>query len=440
MPMTAATFDCPHCSAKYPVKPVLVGKTVRCTSCKQAFRLRDDGIADKVEMAVSTQSVAAGALPPAAPAAAEPAPASSIVAAVSAAAKTEPRLESKPAPRLESKPVSPPTSRLSPPTPKAGMTEQQLEARKAMSENLKAAMGDVFASDTPDVEAATPSKPGTARVTAAERSAKSSSFLKSAGKKPGKSPAILTNEGEREAANQRRWLEAFIGLITVVGLIVWLASHQNERATAVTAFTKELPASELRYGARIEAIRARAWVNDITTFIDLPSPRISAEREIPSASLEPLTKLKGLTYVASAQRWVAPDTAAWIAKQPALTNDQLNTKLERDGAIQNSLAALRKELSAANLGDDEMTIVITLLTQIPAGSTGRPAPKFTELIAQGQLPTIRWCSVTGRGGTHVVDRGQGYSFPTADYRGFLVSFSGEGWPAGWRLMTLAADK
>ena len=324
--------------------------------------------------------------------------------------------------------------------PKAGMTNQQLEARKAMSENLKAAMGDAFANDEPEAVAAAPGKPGTARVTAAERSAKSSSYLKSAGKKPGKSPAILTNEGERDAANQRRWLAAFSGLIAVVGLIFWLANHQNERAAAVTAFTKELPAADLRYGARVEAIRARAWVDDITAFIDLPSPRISSEHEIPSTSLEPLTKLKGLTYVASAQRWVAPDTAAWIAKQPAFTNDQLNTKLEREGAIQNSLAALRKELSAANLGDDEMTIIITLLTQIPAGSTARPAPKFAELIAQGQLPTIRWCSVTGRGGTHVVDRGQGYSYPTADYRGFLVSFTGEGWPAGWRFMTLAAAK
>ena len=432
MSMTAATFDCPHCSAKYPVKPVLIGKTVRCTSCKQAFRLRGDGIADKVEMAVSMQSVAAPAAPAAAPAAAKPAPAGSIVSAVAAAAKTEPRLESKP--------VSPPTSRLSPPTPKAGMTEQQLEARKAMSENLKAAMGNAFANDEPEAVAAAPGKVGSARVTAAERSPKSSSYLKSPRKKPGKSPAILTNEGERDAANQRRWLAAFIGLSAVVGLIFWLANHQNGRAAAVTAFTTELPSSELRYGARIEAIKARAWVDDITAFIDLPSPRISAEREIPSTSLEPLTKLKGLTYVASAQRWVAPDTAAWIAKQPAFTNDQLNTKLEREGAIQNSLAALRKELSAANLGDDEMTIVITLLTQIPAGSSARPAPKFAEIIAQGQLPTIRWCSVTGRGGTHVVDRGQGYAFPTADYRGFLVSFSGEGWPTGWRFMTLTAVK
>src|SRR4051812_22101468 len=48
----SATFKCPHCGMSYPVKPVLIGRTVRCTSCKLAFRLREDGIADKVEAEV----------------------------------------------------------------------------------------------------------------------------------------------------------------------------------------------------------------------------------------------------------------------------------------------------------------------------------------------------------------------------------------------------
>ena len=411
MAMTAATFDCPHCGAKYPVKPVLIGKTVRCTSCKNAFRLRGDGIADKVEMTAA-------------------APAS---APVSVAQAAEPP---KAAPRPDPKTESPPTSRLNVPTPKAGMTVQQVAAQKAMSDNLKAAMGDALGLDEPEPETPEKSaKPGTERV-ANERKSKSSSFQKTAGKKPGKSPAILTNEGEREAANSRRWLMGFIGVIVVFGLIFWAANHQNERVAAVAAFTTELPASATRYGARIEAIRARAWLNDITAFIDLPSPRISSEREIPSASLEPLAKLTGLTYVASASRWVAPETAAWLAKQPAIPSDKLNAKFERDGTIQVTLAALRKELSAANLGDDEMTIVLAMLTQPSTGS----AVKFGELLTSGHLPTIRWCTVSGRGGTYIFDRGQGYGYPVADYRGVLVSFAGEGWPTGWRFMTLAIAK
>jgi hypothetical protein len=176
---------------------------------------------------------------------------------------------------------------------------------------------------------------------------------------------------------------------------------------------------------------------DITPFIDLPTPRLSSQRQIPAASLEPLTKLKGLTYVAIAERWVTPGVAAWLAKQPPAAKETFESKLERDGAIQVTLKALRKALAAANLGDDEMTIVMRLLTQPTATAN---APKFAELLAQGRLPTIQWCTVSGSKGLYLFDPGQGYRTETADYQGFLVSFSGEGWPSGWRFLTLAAAK
>ncbi|MFW5828936.1 MAG: hypothetical protein ACOCXA_01630 [Planctomycetota bacterium] len=39
-------FTCPHCSKRYPVLPTLVGRRVRCTSCRQAFVLQADGHAE----------------------------------------------------------------------------------------------------------------------------------------------------------------------------------------------------------------------------------------------------------------------------------------------------------------------------------------------------------------------------------------------------------
>lgn len=44
----ADTFLCPHCGAVYPRKPALVGRNVRCTSCKQAFQLQENGSAIKI--------------------------------------------------------------------------------------------------------------------------------------------------------------------------------------------------------------------------------------------------------------------------------------------------------------------------------------------------------------------------------------------------------
>ena len=430
--MTAATFDCPHCGAKYPLKPVLIGKTVRCTSCKNAFRLREDGLADKVETPPTARVTAPAPVPVPAPA---PAP---VAAAPVAAAPAAPRPVTPAAPAPAKKPEDPPSARLQTTTPKAGLTRQQLEARKAMADSLKATMDDALGLDEVEPPAAASGKPGTERKSkpGTERSSKSSN-INPASKKPGKSPAILTNEGEREAANSRRWLIGGILVALVVGLLIMVASREDERSAAVAAFTAELPANERRYGARIEAIQARGWIADITPFIDLPAPRLSSQRQIPAASLEPLTKLKGLTYVAVAERWVTPGVAAWLAKQPPAAKETFETKLERDGAIQVTVKSLRKALAAANLGDDEMTIVMRLLTQPTATAN---APKFAELLAQGRLPTIHWCTVSGRKGLYLIDPGQGYRTETADYQGFLMSFSGEGWPSGWRFMTLAAVK
>ncbi len=424
--MTAATFDCPHCGAKYPLKPVLIGKTVRCTACKNAFRLREDGIADKV-----APSAAAGVSAP-------PTPAAPLTATKSVTVSPAPTK-----PTIEPTPNQPQSARLQISTPKAGLTRQQLEARKAMSESLKATMDDALGLEELEAADATPGKPGTERQAKAgtERKGKSSAFLKSVGqktgKKPGKTPAILTNEGEREAANSRRWLAGLVVTIVVVGLLLMAALHKNERSAAVAAFTVELPSRDLRYGARLEAIQARAWVNTITPFIDLPAPRISSQHDIPATSLEPLRRLKGLTYVATAERWVTPEVAAGLAKVPAAGQEKIDTKLERDGAIQITAKTLRKELSAANLGDDEMTIVMLLLTQPSASAE---ASKLAALVTQGNLPTIHWCTVSGRKGMYVIDTGQGYHTSTADYLGILVSFSGDGWPCGWRFMTLAAAK
>jgi len=39
------TFTCPHCDHRYPVKPVLVGRPVRCTPCGDTFVLGSDGLA-----------------------------------------------------------------------------------------------------------------------------------------------------------------------------------------------------------------------------------------------------------------------------------------------------------------------------------------------------------------------------------------------------------
>ena len=44
----SATFCCPHCDKSYPKAPSLIGRKVRCSSCKNIFQLHGDGTAIKV--------------------------------------------------------------------------------------------------------------------------------------------------------------------------------------------------------------------------------------------------------------------------------------------------------------------------------------------------------------------------------------------------------
>ena len=157
----SATFACPHCGASYPRKPVLVGRAVRCTTCKNAFRLREDGIADKVEMDPVPAPPAPVTPAPEAPVAARPAPAPlpSPEAPVKPGA---PKLatgwglnlevEEPPAPAA---PVGPPPAAIRSPLPKEvaptrkseRMTAQQLDARRAMSATLASSMTEALKSE-----------------------------------------------------------------------------------------------------------------------------------------------------------------------------------------------------------------------------------------------------------------------------------------------------
>ncbi|TVR17454.1 MAG: hypothetical protein EA401_00435 [Planctomycetota bacterium] len=54
--MDHKTFNCPHCGAVYPFKPALVNRAVRCSACKEPFRLQANGAAEKVNVAAAADS------------------------------------------------------------------------------------------------------------------------------------------------------------------------------------------------------------------------------------------------------------------------------------------------------------------------------------------------------------------------------------------------
>ena len=417
--MSAATFACPHCGQHYPLKPVLIDKIVRCTACKQAFKLRPDGIADKVETVASTTSTLA-------------APALAAPGTGSETGSVQPSAGGDSAAKTKTS-----TATISRSGGKT-LTQRQIEARRQMAESLRAAVGDALK----DEEFAAPANLDLPGKPKSERTAKpggpggerpiserkpTSSFLKPKDPKlAGKGPAVLTGEGEREAANDRRWwLTLFITLVVVAGLF-FAVTRTGGQTAALQAFTEVVPAKDNRYGARLEAIQARAWQPQVAAFIDLPSPRLSSIREIPGATLDQaLAPLQGLTWVPTAKRWTAPDKVDWLLNQLKEEPKNLATRIDRAGIVVVSADQIERALTAASLSEAEVALIQTLLTS-PLGLK----------LRGGTAPTIRWCSLNGRDGTVLFDPGQGYKTRTTDYQGILAQFQGEGWPSEWRIATM----
>lgn len=434
------TFGCPHCAAQYPIKPVLVGKVVRCTSCKNPFRLRPDGFADKVEAPVTTTAKAVSATSPAislsavtpvapAPAAVTLAPA----AASSSASSLTSSLISKPTTPRPTDPEAPVTRRLA--AAKVPQTQQQIEARKAMADSLSAMAGEAL--QAAETTQAVKNKEESSRIgkSTGKPTGKTSSFTNpgNAQKKAGKGPAILTNEGEREAENSRQWLLAFIALIVVIGGCGYLVTRVDTHTAAVHAFTAELPSADNRFGRRAEAIQARAWSPDVIPFIALPAPRLGSERTVAAGALaEALAKLAGLVYVPAADRWIGPDKVEWLNRQVIEDAKTVAQRLEKAGIINIDNKAITQALRSANLSDEELTIINTLL-MVKGPLAGK--------LATGPIPVIRWCTVRGTDGTWLFNPGgDSYKPRLSNYDGLLVAFTGEGWPADWRFLTLNTVK
>lgn len=316
----SATFACPHCGASYPRKPVLVGRAVRCTTCKNAFRLREDGIADKVEME--------------APAPAQPTPVPAPVSAPRSSAPTpapkaeapakptgpklpstgwglnldveveEPAAPAKPSAAPASKNEPPPASFKSPlPKDTAGsparkserMTAQQLEARRAMSATLASSMSEALKSEA---------------VKRDEQGEKTKA--KTEGRVGKIGPAVLTGQGVEEAKSNRLLLLGTLGVLALVAAVYWLLFTDSPERASLNAFTAEVEPARIRAGERVPTIQARAWLTGlppafvgVPPLIDMRDARIGSTRTVNLVPAKELfASLKGLVPVEPGPVWV----------------------------------------------------------------------------------------------------------------------------------------
>ncbi|MBA3698161.1 MAG: hypothetical protein H0W78_04850 [Planctomycetes bacterium] len=316
----SATFACPHCGASYPRKPVLVGRAVRCTTCKNAFRLREDGIADKVELEAPAPAQPTPA-PVAAPQPSAPTPAPKAEAPAKPAGPKlpssgwglnldveveEPAAVAKPA-AAPAKHEPPPASFKSPlPKEAAGtpvrkserMTAQQLEARRAMSATLAGSMTAALKSEA---------------VKREEQGEKTKA--KTEGRVGKIGPAVLTGQGVEEAKSNRLLLLGTLGVVALVAAVYWLLFTDSPERAGINAFTAEVEPARIRAGERVPTIQARAWLTGlppafvgVPPLIEMRDARIGSTRTINLLPAKDLfASLKGLVPVEPGPVWVPPE-------------------------------------------------------------------------------------------------------------------------------------
>lgn len=321
----SATFACPHCGASYPRKPVLVGRAVRCTTCKNAFRLREDGIADKVEMEAPAPAAVQPDPVPVTPPPAVPAKADAPVKAAPKLAATgwglnldveveEPAAPTKATPAAKAAPTTakgdPPAAAFKSPLPidapapgatarkSERMTAQQLEARRAMSATLSTSMSEALKSEA---------------VKREEQGEKAKAKVEGRVGKIG--PAVLTGQGVEEAKSSRKLLLGTLGVLALFAGAYWLLFTDSPARAGLNAYTAEVAPKRIRAGERVVAIQERAWLIGlppafvgVPPLVDVRDARIGSSRTINLTPAKALfASLKGLVPVEPGPVWVPPD-------------------------------------------------------------------------------------------------------------------------------------
>ena len=461
-----ATFVCPYCSASYPRKPVLVGRAVRCTTCKNAFRLREDGIADKIEMPEATPA-SAPAQPPAAPIQ-SPAPIIASVPkesreSVAPAALSAPLAQpAPPKPKLPSTgwgldldvDVDQPAHATGPaaanaPTPlpirqppaaiksPAGgtssvrkserMTTQQMEARRAMAATLATSMSEALKSEAVKREV---------QVEKAK--------VKAEGQVGKIGPAVLTNQGVEEAKSRRTLWLGLIGALIIGSGLYWLIFTSSPQRAALEVYTAEVDSARVRAGKRISSIQERAWLIGlppadigVPPMVDMRDARIGATRTITLTKAKDLiVSIKGLVPVEPGPVWVPPDRLAAVEdlRRPEQKESTFIAAVLKKEKKAVSHPALLEALVKTGMSEEDARIVDLFLrghTDANGGNT------IAKRWLDGDVPnTLQITRFIGTRGSLLLARGATFKTQDVEYEGRIARFVSPGWPSEWKVLTI----
>lgn len=400
----AASFNCPHCEATYPALPTLYGRTVRCSTCKKPFRLRGDGVVEKVT-----------------------------------AAKDPTRVHKRE--RTEEEKENLTRAFIS----KSKETQQQqkpatrrLERRRKNLQELKSSVSTALnqaASDAIAVEAKKePERPAQRKP------------LKEARDSSQPVSAVLTGQGHREQKQTRTFLIGCSGFIIICIILLSLLDSENPAREALEAFVA--PTDFYNQAAkRALAYRQRAWLIRYDTnqqpsiILNIDKAELEAPVEynltIPATVIE--DNLYGLSHFREWCLWAEPDKheqikALWneYDKIPPLTN--FYGMLSKAGIQHTTYEQIVNALKEKEIPEEIRMIFYLFL----AGQTDQKGNnKWQSKMLSDHVP--HHCSIVHFHGTDgrefQAQANRARYIKLQAYTGSLLRFNGEGWDPQWRLLT-----
>ncbi|MBA3685688.1 MAG: hypothetical protein H0W72_10685 [Planctomycetes bacterium] len=439
------SFACPTCGANYPLKPMLIGRPLRCTACPATFVVAADGRA-----ALS----ASNRLPIAAD-------------ANTASDAAQPRRgDSARLATTQPPPPPPPPS----PTPTPGAdparpggdyadlavdvtdTQTSKPTGKSDSQRLRKTRTDRLSADqeqhrrslaaTLSMAAATalPAEPPKSVSADSDRLHKRSEPTRTA--KPAREsglgkigPAVFTDQGLREHRQLRQWWAATLGcLILITGLWFLVAMRSTQRA-ALEAFVAPVAAGRGRHPDRLQAIHERPWAAEVPALIALGSLHLGKTESLPLAAAAPvMASLTGLTYHRERALWTLDDARTatlWDDKRDRVSNLR---RLQQAKVRFAEHALVRTQATEAGVSEAGFDLLIELIRVIPTTALRDSAAR----IRAGDLPvSAEICPFTGSRGVVLLDTGTSYLEREVDYEGRLLRLVGPGWPDQWRVLSLS---
>ncbi len=440
----SATFACPHCGATYPRKPVLVGRAVRCTTCKNAFCLREDGVADPITMgepSVTQQQPTTPAAEPVAPTvvakpqAHTPPPANKPPPSLNKGWGLDLEVEEPAAPAAQTAPAPEPATKnktaVIPSSSRKSekLTAQQSDARREMAATLASSMSEALKSES---------------VKREEQSAKTK--VKKAEGQVGKiGPAVLTGQGVEEARDRRNFILYGLAVVVVIAGLWWLIFTNSPQAAAIAAFTAEVDTQRIRNGQRVQAIQERAWLVGlppanigVPPVIDMHDARIGSARSVQiAAGAEVFAAIKDLVPVEPGPVWVPADRVTELDQYRSENQKEkefIDIVLKREKKAVSHPALLEKLQQLTGMDADDAKLIDLFIR-------GRTSVEGSNDIIKrwiaGDVPVK--CEIlrfTGNKGLMLLSRGQSFKTNEITYEGQLLRFIGPGWPEEWKVLTL----